>query len=159
MNEKPYVAVSRGSGFNLSTVQGKFDVLESLGIACDGKVTSAHCVSVAIHAYVKDADNRGRAAVRLAVRLGGAGVVNTCKAVNGILIGAGLLNGVSSLCSTVQMPDGILVGTVAIGKSGAKNACCLVTQTIAFSYPELANRFAEGRSGNAEGPEGPPKQE
>ena len=142
-----------GSDSDLPTLQGTFDVLDSLGIAYEGKVTSAHRTPAATHAYVKDADERGCAvfiaAAGLAAHLAGAVAAITCKPVIGVPIDAGPLNGIDSLLSTVQMPGGIPVATVAIGKAGAKNAGYLAAQILALSDLSLAERVSEERAANA----------
>ena len=153
MSDRPFVAVLMGSDSDLPTLQGTFDVLDTLGIAYEGKVTSAHRTPAATHAYVKGADERGCAvfiaAAGLAAHLAGAVAAITCKPVIGVPIDAGPLNGIDSLLSTVQMPGGIPVATVAIGKAGAKNAGYLAAQILALSDPTLAERVAEERAANA----------
>ena len=144
-----------GSDSDLPTLQGTFDVLDSMGIVFEAKVTSAHRTPGATHAYVKDADERGCgvfiAAAGLAAHLAGAVAAITCKPVIGIPIDTGPLNGMDSLLSTVQMPGGIPVATVAIGKAGAKNAGHLAAQILALSDPELARKVAQDRANNAAG--------
>ena len=153
MSDRPFVAVLMGSDSDFPTLQGTFDVLRSLGVAYEGKVTSAHRTPAATHAYVKDADERGCAvfvaAAGLAAHLAGAVAAITCKPVIGVPIDAGPLNGIDSLLSTVQMPGGIPVATVAIGKAGAKNAGYLAAQILALSNPSLAERVAKERTANA----------
>lgn len=155
VSDKAFVAVLMGSDSDLPTLQGTFDVLNSMGIDFEAKVTSAHRTPSATHAYVKDADERGCAvfiaAAGLAAHLAGAVAAITCKPVIGIPIDAGPLNGMDSLLSTVQMPGGIPVATVAIGKAGAKNAGYLAAQILALSDAELAAKVAEDRANNAAG--------
>lgn len=155
MSETHFVAVLMGSDSDLPTLQGTFDVLDSMGIVFEAKVTSAHRTPGATHAYVKDADERGCgvfiAAAGLAAHLAGAVAAITCKPVIGIPIDTGPLNGMDSLLSTVQMPGGIPVATVAIGKAGAKNAGHLAAQILALSDPELARKVAQDRANNAAG--------
>ena len=151
----PFVAVLMGSDSDLPTLQTTLDVLAGLGIPCEVKITSAHRTPAATHAYVKDADVRGCAvyiaAAGLAAHLAGTVAALTLKPVIGIPLGAGALNGIDSLLSTVQMPGGIPVATVAIGKPGATNAAYLAAQILALSDPELANRLAAEREANAQG--------
>ncbi len=151
----PFVAVLMGSDSDLPTLQTTLDVLAGLGIPCEVKITSAHRTPAATHAYVKDADARGCAvfiaAAGLAAHLAGTVAALTLKPVIGIPLGAGALNGIDSLLSTVQMPGGIPVATVAIGKPGATNAAYLAAQILALSDPELANRLAAEREANAQG--------
>ena len=150
---RSFVAVLMGSDSDLPTMQITLDVLGNLGIPCEVKITSAHRTPAATHAYVKDADARGCAvfiaAAGLAAHLAGVVAALTLKPVIGVPLAAGPLNGMDSLLSTVQMPGGIPVATVAIGKAGATNAAYLAAQIIALADPNLATRLAEEREGNA----------
>ncbi len=105
------------------------------------------------HSYVKDADARGCAAficaAGLAAHLAGTVAGLTLKPVIGIPLDAGPLQGMDALLSTVQMPGGIPVATVAVGKAGAKNAGYLAAQILALSDPELATRIKADREANA----------
>nr|VFJ55288.1 MAG: 5-(carboxyamino)imidazole ribonucleotide mutase [Candidatus Kentron sp. DK]VFJ55433.1 MAG: 5-(carboxyamino)imidazole ribonucleotide mutase [Candidatus Kentron sp. DK] len=152
-NRKNFVALLMGSDSDLPVLQGTRDVLTELGIPFEIKITSAHRTPEATHGYVRDADERGCAvfiaAAGLAAHLAGAVAALTCKPVIGIPIDAGPLKGIDSLLSTVQMPGGIPVATVAIGKAGAKNAAYLAAQILALSDPELSERLLEARRANA----------
>ena len=123
---KPFVAILMGSDSDLPVVQSTLDTLGSLGVPYEVKITSAHRTPAATHAYVKDADGRGCAificAAGLAAHLAGTVAGLTLKPVIGIPMDGGPLSGMDSLLSTVQMPGGIPVATVAIGAAGAKNA-------------------------------------
>ena len=123
---KPFVAILMGSDSDLPVVETAFTVLEKLGVPFEAKITSAHRTPALTHQYVKDAEARGCeifiAAAGMAAHLAGAVAANTIKPVIGIPVGGGPLNGEDALLSTVQMPGGIPVATVAIGKAGAKNA-------------------------------------
>lgn len=150
---KPFVAVLMGSDSDLPVMQATFDVLSRLGIPYEAKITSAHRTPAATHAYVKDADARGCAvfvaAAGLAAHLAGTVAGLTLKPVIGIPLDAGPLQGMDSLLSTVQMPGGIPVATVAIGKAGAKNAGYLAAQMLAIVDAELAERIRAEREANA----------
>ncbi len=152
---KPFVAVLMGSDSDLPVLQATFDVLKKLGIPFEAKITSAHRTPDITHAYVKDADERGCAvfiaAAGLAAHLAGAVSAATLKPVIGIPLDAGPLQGMDALLSTVQMPGGIPVAAVAVGKAGAKNAAYLASQILALSDPELAERIRAERQANAEG--------
>jgi 5-(carboxyamino)imidazole ribonucleotide mutase len=117
------------------------------------KITSAHRTPEATHAFVKDADERGCAvfiaAAGLAAHLAGTVAALTLKPVIGIPLDAGPLRGMDSLLSTVQMPGGIPVATVAIGAAGAKNAAYLAAQILALGDPELERRLRREREENA----------
>lgn len=150
---KPFVAVLMGSDSDLPVLQSTMDVLNSLGIPFEAKITSAHRTPDVTHAYVKDADARGCAAficaAGLAAHLAGTVAGLTLKPVIGIPLDSGPLQGMDALLSTVQMPGGIPVATVAVGKPGAKNAGYLAAQILALSDPDLAARIRVDREVNA----------
>ena len=152
---KRFVAVLMGSDSDLPVLQSTFDVLDSLKITYEVKITSAHRTPAATHEYVKSAEQRGCAvfiaAAGLAAHLAGAVAGLTTRPVIGIPIDAGPLKGMDSLLSTVQMPGGIPVATVAIGKAGAKNAGYLAAQMLAIADAELAERIVADRERNAAG--------
>ena len=153
MSEK-FVAVLMGSDSDLPVMQTTLDVLKKLQVPYEVKITSAHRTPAATHSYVRDADGRGCAvfiaAAGLAAHLAGTVAGLTLKPVIGVPLDAGPLQGMDSLLSTVQMPGGIPVATVAIGKAGAKNAAYLAAQVIALSDEALAGRLATEREANAE---------
>ena len=153
MNQ-PFVAVLMGSDSDLPVLQSTIDVLRSLEIPFEAKITSAHRTPAVTHSYVTDADARGCsvfiAAAGLAAHLAGAVSAATLKPVIGIPLDAGPLQGMDALLSTVQMPGGIPVATVAVGKAGAKNAAYLAAQILALSDPDLAQRIRVEREKNAE---------
>jgi 5-(carboxyamino)imidazole ribonucleotide mutase len=148
-----FVAVLMGSDSDLPLVQASLDILKKLEILYEVKITSAHRTPAATHTYVKDADARGCAvfiaAAGLAAHLAGTVAGLTLKPVIGIPIDAGPLQGMDSLLSTVQMPGGIPVACVAIGKAGAKNAAYLAAQMLALQDADLAGRLAKERADNA----------
>lgn len=150
----PFVAVLMGSDSDLPTMQSTFEVLKKLAVPYEVKITSAHRTPEATHAYVKDAETRGCAAficaAGLAAHLAGAVSAITVRPVIGVPMDGGPLKGMDALLSTVQMPGGIPVATVAIGKAGAKNAAYLAAQILAVSDSELAQRLHAERSANAE---------
>jgi len=149
----PFIAVLMGSDSDLPTMQATLDVLSKLEIPHEVKITSAHRTPAATHAYVKDADGRGCglfiAAAGLAAHLAGTVAGLTLKPVIGVPLAAGSLQGMDALLSTVQMPRGIPVATVAIGKVGATNAGYLAAQILALGNPELAARLRSEREENA----------
>ncbi|VAW81285.1 N5-carboxyaminoimidazole ribonucleotide mutase [hydrothermal vent metagenome] len=149
-----FVAVLMGSDSDLPVMQNTLDVLNKLGIPNEVKITSAHRTPDATHQYVKDADTRGCqvfiAAAGLAAHLAGTVAGLTMKPVIGIPLDAGPLQGMDSLLSTVQMPGGIPVACVAIGKAGAKNAAYLAAQIMAISDPDLSGRLIAERQQNSD---------
>jgi 5-(carboxyamino)imidazole ribonucleotide mutase len=150
---KPFVAILMGSDSDLETMQGAVEILDKLGIAREVRVLSAHRTPEATYAFVKDADARGCAvfvaAAGMAAHLAGAVAALTVKPVIGVPMDAGPLKGQDALLSTVQMPAGIPVACVAIGKAGAKNAAYLAAQILALSDRALAQRLLEERKANA----------
>jgi len=145
----PFVAVMMGSDSDLTTVKATLAVLSELQIPHEAKITSAHRTPAATHDYVKDAEERGClvfiAAAGLAAHLAGTVAGLTTKPVIGIPMAGGPLHGFDALLSTVQMPGGIPVATVAVGKAGAKNAAHLAAQILALSDPALADRITAAR--------------
>ncbi|OGI56001.1 MAG: 5-(carboxyamino)imidazole ribonucleotide mutase [Candidatus Muproteobacteria bacterium RBG_19FT_COMBO_61_10] len=150
---KPFVAILMGSDSDLPTMQSTVDILDQLGVPCEVKITSAHRTPDATHAYVKEADERGCgvfiAAAGLAAHLAGTVAALTLKPVIGVPMDGGPLQGHDALLSTVQMPGGIPVACVAIGKHGAKNAAYLAAQILALNDAALAQRLAKERAANA----------
>ncbi len=134
-------------------MQAAIDTLDKLGIAREVRVLSAHRTPDATHAYVKEADGRGCAvfiaAAGMAAHLAGTVAALTLKPVIGVPLESGPLKGQDSLLSTVQMPGGIPVACVAIGKAGAKNAAFLAAEIIALSDAALARRLLDERKANA----------
>ena len=150
---KPFVAILMGSDSDLPVMQSTLDTLDQLQIPYEVKITSAHRTPDATHHYVTDADQRGCAvfigAAGLAAHLSGVVASLTIKPVIGVPMDGGPLKGQDALLSTVMMPGGIPVATVAIGKAGAKNAAYLAAQILALSDPELAQRVRTEREANA----------
>ena len=151
---EPFVAILMGSENDLPVMQAGADVLKQLGINYEIKVTSAHRTPTATQQYIGDAVERGCqvfiCGAGLAAHLAGATAAHTTKPVIGVPIDAGPLQGLDSLLSTVQMPGGIPVATVAIGKTGAKNAGYLAAQILSLSDSDLAERVRAERAANAE---------
>lgn len=146
---KPFVAILMGSDSDLSTMQSTADVLKSLAIPYEIKITSAHRTPEATQRYIKDAETRGCAvfiaAAGLAAHLAGFVAAHTLKPVIGVPINAGSLGGFDALLSTVQMPGGVPVACVAIGSAGAKNAAYLAAQMLALSDNNLAAKLKSER--------------
>jgi 5-(carboxyamino)imidazole ribonucleotide mutase len=151
---KPFVAILMGSDSDLPVMQSTVDVLKSLGISFEIRVSSAHRTPHETQTYVLDADKRGCAvficAAGLAAHLAGFVAAHTVKPVIGVPMDGGSLQGMDALLSTVQMPGGIPVACVAIGKAGAQNAGYLSAQMLALAYPELAKKLLAFRQDNAQ---------
>jgi 5-(carboxyamino)imidazole ribonucleotide mutase len=145
-----FVAVLMGSDSDLPVMEATFDVLRRLGVPFEAKVTSAHRTPAATHAYVKDAEARGCgvfvAAAGMAAHLAGTVAGLTLKPVIGVPMPGGIMDGLDALLSTVQMPGGVPVASVAVGKAGAKNAGYLAAQILATADPALGERLVSERA-------------
>lgn len=143
-----------GSNSDWPVVKKTTLVLDKFGIEFEVRVTSAHRTPHQTAAYVEDAVARGCSvficAAGLAAHLAGVVAAHTTRPVIGIPIDGGPLSGVDSLYSTVQMPGGVPVATVAIGSAGAKNAGFLAAQILALSNDELAQKLTQDRRNNIE---------
>jgi 5-(carboxyamino)imidazole ribonucleotide mutase len=141
------VAVMMGSKSDLPTMKPAAKTLEALGLAVEVRVLSAHRTPEEAAAFVKDAVRRGAKAFICgaggAAHLAGAVAAHTTRPVIGVPIAAGTLGGFDSLLSTVQMPPGMPVATVAVG--GAENAGLLAAQIIAVGDAALAKRVEDER--------------
>lgn len=149
---KPFVAILMGSESDLSTMQATVAVLKKFAIPYEVKIASAHRTPHMTQEYIHDAEKRGCAifiaAAGLAAHLAGAVAAHTVKPVIGVPMDAGSLQGMDSLLSTVQMPGGIPVACVAIGKPGAKNAGYLAAQLLAIQDEALSLQLRQERSDN-----------
>ena len=149
-----WVAILMGSQSDWSAMESATEVLGDLGIEFEVRVSSAHRTPRETAAYVDDADSRGCGVficgAGLAAHLAGAVAAHTTRPVIGVPMDAGPLSGFDALLSTVQMPPGIPVATVAVGRTGAKNAGYLAGQILALGNDELAERLSEDRTQNRE---------
>lgn len=152
---KPFVAILMGSDSDLPVMKAAIEVLERFSIRTEVKISSAHRTPEATRVYVKDAEVRGCAVfiagAGLAAHLAGAVAAATTRPVIGVPLDAGSLGGLDSLLSTVQMPGGVPVACVAIGKAGAKNAGYLAAQILALKDDELAESVVAEREQTARG--------
>jgi len=150
---KPFVAIVMGSDSDLPVMEASFAVLRVFGVAFEARITSAHRTPEATKAYVQDAEQRGCAvfiaAAGMAAHLACAVSATTVKPVIGVPMNASL-DGLDALLSTVQMPAGIPVATVAIGKAGAKNAAYLAVQMLSLNDAQLAQALRDERKANAQ---------
>ena len=141
------VAIVMGSEHDLGVVQKAADCLKSLKVAYEVRVLSAHRSPEACALFSRTAEENGFgviiAAAGKAAHLAGAIAANTVLPVIGIPIKASVLDGMDALLSTVQMPGGIPVATVAI--DGAENAALLAAEILAVNDPELRERLKEKR--------------
>ena len=149
-----WVAVLMGSESDWPTMQACTEVLAGLDIGFEVRVTSAHRTPEQTAAYVADAVERDCAAfvcaAGMAAHLAGAVAAHTVRPVIGVPIASGPLAGADALLSTVQMPGGIPVATVAVGKAGARNAGYLAAQILAVADTELATALDADREAGRE---------
>ena len=147
LGRKPLVGILTGSPNDLPTVTKARETLESLGVACEVKVLSAHRTPDLVVDYITSAESDGVevfiACAGLANHLAGAVAAHTLKPVIGVPLAAGALSGFDSLLSTVQMPPGVPVATVRV--DGTRNAGYLAARILAIKYPEIAERLDEAR--------------
>lgn len=153
-SDKPLVGVLMGSTSDREVMQGCIDVLRELDIPHEVKVLSAHRTPDLTREYALSAADRGIqviiAGAGWAAHLAGAIAGHTSLPVIGVPIDSSPLNGMDALLSTVQMPPGIPVATVAVGSGGAKNGAVLAAQILALKYPPIAENLKNYRRGITE---------
>ena len=146
---QPLVAVIMGSKSDWETMRHADEILTRLGVAHECKVMSAHRTPAMTTEYATGAEGRGIeviiAAAGGAAHLAGVVAAHTILPVLGVPIESPALKGMDSLLSTVQMPGGIPVGTLAIGKPGAINAALLAVAILGGHRPDLRKRLHEFR--------------
>jgi len=151
---RPRVGIVMGSDSDLETMQACADTLDDLGVAYELRVISAHRTPEAAHEYADTAADRGLgviiAAAGGAAHLAGVLASLTPLPVVGVPIQTSALGGLDSLLSTVQMPRGVPVATVAIGNSGAVNAAILAVQILATADEDLRKRIVAHKARLAE---------
>jgi len=143
---KPKVLILMGSDSDWAEMSGARDALSELGIGCDVRVSSAHRTPDRTHKLVKEAKGRGIEVIicgaGAAAHLAGVVAATTNLPVIGVpLAGGSPLQGMDALLATAQMPGGVPVATVAIGKAGAKNAGYLAARIMALHDKELSARL------------------
>ncbi len=140
------VSIVMGSDSDLKVMQAAAEILKKFDIPCEMTVASAHRSPERAVRIAADARNRGVGVIIAgaghAAHLAGVLAAHTTLPVVGVPIDSSCLQGMDALLSTVQMPPGIPVATVSIGKSGAKNAGILAAQILAVSDADLAARLA-----------------
>ena len=150
MNDsKPLVGVVMGSKSDWDRMKHAVLTLVSLGIASEAKAMSAHRTPALVAEYAASAEERGLhviiAAAGGAAHLAGVFASKTTLPVLGVPMQAWSLDGLDSLLSTVQMPKGIPVGTLAIGKAGAVNAALLAGQILGLKFPDISEAVIKDR--------------
>ncbi|WP_257928460.1 5-aminoimidazole ribonucleotide (AIR) carboxylase [Campylobacter lari] len=144
-----FVSILMGSKSDYDIVKEALGILEKFDIKYEILITSAHRSPQRTQEYIKNAEEKGAkvfiVAAGMAAHLAGAVAAHTTKPVLGIPMPGSNLASMDSLFSTVQMPSGIPVATVAIGKAGAINAAYLAVQILAIEDESLAQKLLEDR--------------
>ncbi|MDQ4105950.1 MAG: 5-(carboxyamino)imidazole ribonucleotide mutase [Actinomycetota bacterium] len=150
----PLVGVIMGSASDWETMRHATEILERFGVAHEKRVVSAHRTPNVMASYAKEAEDRGLEVIIAgaggAAHLPGMVAAHTTVPVLGVPVESRTLSGKDSLLSIVQMPAGVPVGTLAIGRSGATNAALLAVAILANDRPKLRKKLREFREGQAQ---------
>lgn len=148
-----FISIIMGSKSDYEIMKNCADAFESFGVNYEMIISSAHRSPQRTKDYVKEAEEKGAvafiAAAGMAAHLAGAIAASTTKPVIGVPMKGGAMDGMDAMLSTVQMPSGMPVATVALGKAGAINAAYLAMQILAISDEELAAKLKEDRTKKA----------
>ena len=143
----PLVGIVMGSDSDLPVMRAAAEFLDWAGVTWEMSINSAHRTPEQAAAYARTARERGLkliiAGAGMAAHLAGVMAAHTNLPVIGVPLDASSLNGLDALLSTVQMPPGIPVATMGVGKAGAKNAAVLAVRILAISDPGLADRLEQ----------------
>ena len=154
LENTPLVGIIMGSTSDWETMRHAAEILESLGVAHEVEVVSAHRTPDKLFAYADAALERGIEVIIAgaggAAHLPGMVAAKTSLPVLGVPVQSKALNGMDSLLSIVQMPAGIPVGTLAIGKAGATNAALLAASMLANKYPSIRQALEAFRARQTE---------
>lgn len=146
----PTVLIVMGSDSDLPTMQETADILTDFGVPFEMRISSAHRSPERTARLAAEAAGRGVrliiAAAGMAAHLAGVVAAETVLPVIGVPMGGGPLSGMDALYATVQMPGGIPVATMAIGKAGAKNAALFAVQILSLGDPALRTKFVAYRA-------------
>jgi 5-(carboxyamino)imidazole ribonucleotide mutase len=149
MNDKPLISVIMGSTSDWETMRHAVETLQAFGVPHEAKVVSAHRTPAWMTEYAQSAAERGLQVIIAgaggAAHLPGMVAAQTMLPVLGVPVQSRALNGLDSLLSIVQMPGGVPVGTLAIGKAGAKNAALLAISILGNQYPEYREKLRQFR--------------
>ena len=147
INSKPVVGIVMGSDSDLPVMQAAADFLSTVGVGFELTISSAHRTPEQACAYARTARERGLkliiAGAGMAAHLAGVLAAHTTLPVIGVPLNASSLNGLDALLSTVQMPPGIPVATMGIGKAGAKNAAVLAVRILAIGDADLQGKLEQ----------------
>jgi 5-(carboxyamino)imidazole ribonucleotide mutase len=148
-----FISILMGSKSDYEIMKEAVKVIEKFQIPYELIITSAHRTPARTHSYVKDAESRGAkvfiCGAGMAAHLAGVVASITTRPVIGVPMPSGMMDGLDALLSTVQMPGGMPVATLAVGKAGAKNAAYLALQILALSDEELNAKLEEDRIAQA----------
>jgi 5-(carboxyamino)imidazole ribonucleotide mutase len=151
---RPLVGVIMGSRSDWETMRHAVELLREFGIPCEAKIVSAHRTPVWMAEYASSAEARGLEAIIAgaggAAHLPGMVAAHTVLPVLGVPVESQALKGLDSLLSIVQMPGGVPVGTLAIGKAGAVNAALLAASILGNSRPALREKLRAWRQAQTE---------
>lgn len=149
----PLVGVIMGSKSDYEHLAPAIEILQHLGVPHEAKVVSAHRTPDYMFEYASEAESRGLlviiAAAGGAAHLPGMVAAKTLVPVLGVPVNATALNGLDALLSIVQMPAGVPVGTLAIGKPGATNAAILAAEIVGTHRPEVREKLRAWRASRA----------
>jgi len=148
-----FISILMGSKSDYEIMKEAVKIIEKFQIPYEVIITSAHRTPERTHNYVKDAEKRGAkvfiCGAGMAAHLAGVVASLTTRPVLGVPMPSGMMDGLDALLSTVQMPGGMPVATLAVGKAGAKNAAYLALQILANSDEELRAKLEEDRVAQA----------
>src|SRR3954463_2734743 len=148
--DSPLVGIIMGSKSDYETLAPAAEILRELGVPHEVKIVSAHRTPDWMFQYAENAESRGLEVIIAgaggAAHLPGMVAAKTTLPVLGVPVPATMLNGIDSLLSIVQMPKGVPVGTLAIGKPGAANAGLLAASIVANKHPEVRERLRAWRA-------------
>lgn len=146
----PVVGIVMGSDSDLPTMQEATKILKEFGVPFEVRVCSAHRTPARLARYAREVEGRGLriliAAAGGAAHLAGVLASQVSLPVIGVPMDSGPLSGLDALLSTVQMPGGVPVATVAIGRAGARNAALLAIQVLALTDRQLKRKLDEYRA-------------
>jgi 5-(carboxyamino)imidazole ribonucleotide mutase len=154
MNKQPLIGVIMGSTSDWETMRHAVETLEEFGVPHEAKVVSAHRTPELMAEYAQTAEAQGLQVIIAgaggAAHLPGMVAAQTVLPVLGVPVQSRTLNGLDSLLSIVQMPGGVPVGTLAIGKAGAKNAALLAIAILGNQHPEFRQKLHQFRQSQTE---------
>jgi 5-(carboxyamino)imidazole ribonucleotide mutase len=144
-----FISIIMGSKSDYEIMKNCADTLETFGVKYELIISSAHRSPQRTKQYIQEAESKGAmvfiAAAGMAAHLAGAVAATTTKPVIGVPMKGGAMDGMDAMLSTVQMPSGMPVATLALGKAGAINAAYLAMQILSISNKELAIKLKEDR--------------